>query len=570
MNLLVISKSVARRMIYLAYIWGIIATVIFVIMAYRGGIPRSPTRGNWEVLVQLGVLGILAIGGLVAMRWRGLGASIVTLSAIGIGALAAINYSPERALLIALVFYIPGLLFWLDWQRTRSLMAVTVLATTMALLLGSGGYTATRVYDHYFGPVQPNSVSAALPPSLVEWIWSGAATDQSIKVNAKLKMESGVARLLVSTNADMSDAVASTVIAGNPVNRGVVSFDVAGLTPNTLYYYAVEVNGAVDTVRQGHFRTMPVGPATFTIAFGSCADTGSNGAVYDTIRELDPILFLSDGDFFYANIAVNDQELFREAFDKTLTSPAQSALYRSVPIAYVWDDHDFGENDANGTAPSRQAAQLNYRETVPHYALPAGDGAQPIYQAFTIGRVRFIITDTRSARSPDSLPDDATKTMLGAEQKAWLKQELLTASKTNALVVWVNPDAWIESPGTATSGWGGYATERQELADFIAENGITNLAMLSGDAHMLAIDDGTNSGYATDGTPGFPVIHAAALDRHGSRKGGPYSEGTYPGGGQFGVMTVVDNGGARVDVIWSGRNWKGDEVVSYQFTVPVA
>ena len=91
--------------------------------------------------------------------------------------------------------------------------------------------------------------------------------------------------------------------------------------------------------------------------------------------------------------------------------------------------------------------------------------------------------------------------------------------------------------------------------------------MLSGDAHMLAIDDGSHSGFSSDADgEGFPVFHAAALDRPGSVKGGPYSEGHFPGRGQFGVMSVQDEGD-RIIVEWSGRNWQGDEVVSYRFAV---
>jgi hypothetical protein len=44
--------------------------------------------------------------------------------------------------------------------------------------------------------------------------------------------------------------------------------------------------------------------------------------------------------------------------------------------------------------------------------------------------------------------------------------------------------------------------------------------MISGDAHMVAIDDGTNSDYADGGGGGFPVFHAGALDRSSSVKGG--------------------------------------------------
>jgi hypothetical protein len=93
--------------------------------------------------------------------------------------------------------------------------------------------------------------------------------------------------------------------------------------------------------------------------------------------------------------------------------------------------------------------------------------------------------------------------------------------------------------------------------------------MLSGDAHMLAIDDGTNSDYASNGGAGFPVMHAAALDRPGAVKGGPYSEGAYPGAGQFGLV-MVDDAGDTIAVTLSGRDWRGREIVRHRFTVPTA
>ena len=160
--------------------------------------------------------------------------------------------------------------------------------------------------------------------------------------------------------------------------------------------------------------------------------------------------------------------------------------------------------------------------------------------------------------------------MLGAAQKEWLKAELLAAKGRYPLIVWVNPDPWIDAAGPGKDTWGGYDTERREIADFIAENGIDGLLMLSGDAHMLAIDDGTNSDYSTSGSAAFPVFHAAPLDKHGHVKGGPYSEGTYPGSGQFGLVTVNDTGGAEIEVILSGRNWETEEIVGYSFTVPAA
>ena len=87
--------------------------------------------------------------------------------------------------------------------------------------------------------------------------------------------------------------------------------------------------------------------------------------------------------------------------------------------------------------------------------------------------------------------------------------------------------------------------------------------IVSGDAHMVALDDGTNS------EGGFPVLQAAALDRPGSDKGGPYSGGTFPGGGQFGTIDVHDDGGETVAVTLAGHDWQGETLVSQRFVFDV-
>jgi alkaline phosphatase D len=182
--------------------------------------------------------------------------------------------------------------------------------------------------------------------------------------------------------------------------------------------------------------------------------------------------------------------------------------------------------------------------------------------------VRFILTDNYSYRSPAADPDGADKTMLGDEQQAWFEQELLAAKGRYPVIVWVNSQPWIVDAADNADGWGAYATERQEIANFINDYEIQGLMSLSGDAHMLAIDDGSHNLFGTEQVPGFPVFQAAALDRRGTEKGGPYSEGAYPGGGQFGLMTVNDNGGEEIEIIWSGRNYDDEEIIGYTFTVP--
>ena len=291
-----------------------------------------------------------------------------------------------------------------------------------------------------------------------------------------------------------------------------------------------------------------------------------NGAVFDAIRGEDVLFYLITGDAHYENITRGDLARFQDAYQTMLTSPAQSALYRETPIAYVWDDHDFGGSNSTATSAAREAARLSYRQNVPHYEMAAGTDNAPIYQAFSAGRVRFVLMDTRSMRNEEDMPDGG-RSLLGAQQREWLKQELLDASRTHALVVLVSSVPWVAPESAAGDDWGGYATERREIADFIDENQIDNLMMLAGDAHMLGIDDGSNADYATSGGGGFPVMHAAALDRPGSEKGGPFSEGAYPSAGQYGLVTFNDDGDS-MSVELSGRNWLGEDIVTYSFVVP--
>jgi len=113
-------------------------------------------------------------------------------------------------------------------------------------------------------------------------------------------------------------------------------------------------------------------------------------------------------------------------------------------------------------------------------------------------------------------------------------------------LVWVNSQPWIGEEVSGEDSWTGHGEVRREIANFISDNGIRNLFSIAGDAHMAAIDDGSNSDYSDDGVAGFPIFHAAALDRPGSAKGGPYSEGCFGFRNwhtqQYGYIEIEDGG----------------------------
>src|SRR4029078_10282065 len=198
------------------------------------------------------------------------------------------------------------------------------------------------------------------------------------------------------------------------------------------------------------------------------ASTGSNNVVFETIRRRTPHFFLHLGDFHYSNIALDDPWRFREASNRVLRSPRQSALYREAPIVYIFDDHDYGIDDSDGTSVTKGAAQRVYRERVPHSPLPlsavpiGGPGADPIgpiAQSFTAGRARFIVTDTRSERTPTTAADAASRTMLGPPQRQWFVNELTRAADEKVPVVfWANTVPWITKENSYKGhGWEPYA-----------------------------------------------------------------------------------------------------------------
>ncbi|MDH4146444.1 MAG: alkaline phosphatase family protein, partial [Acidimicrobiia bacterium] len=513
-----------------------------------------------DVLVplQVALLALSAIGLLVSFRWVAVAAAIVALAGAGIGVFATLEYEPPFGLGVFVAFLGPAVLLWLAWQHRATFGRIAVLAVATAALLLASWYGASEVYAAFLGPQHPGSTTPALPDSPVRWLWSGAVTTDGFAVRARLREEAAAVRLVVRDAAGGTVAVTAPRAVTEP--EAAVAFAVDGLEPATRYGYAVEIDGVLDEVHTGTLRTFPAGPASFTVAVGACARANSNGAVFDTIRAADPDLYLNVGDLHYRNITTDDLGLFRGAYAGVNAPAAQSALYRSVPIAYVWDDHDFGGDAAVGSSAGRPAAWAAYRENVPHYPLRSG-AEGPIYQAFTIGRVRFVLLDTRSERDPEA------GSLLGEDQLRWLMDELLSARDTHALTVLASSIPWIAPAEPGSDNWGGFAAERERIGAFLADNDISNLVMVAGDAHMIALDDGTNTGYG--GAEGFPLLHVGALDRPGSVKGGPYSHGTFPGAGHLGLVEVRDTGGEDIAVTLIGRDYTGADLVRYERTFRV-
>ncbi len=199
--------------------------------------------------------------------------------------------------------------------------------------------------------------------------------------------------------------------------------------------------------------------------------------------------------------------------------------------------------------------------------------ANPIYHTFVIGRVRFVVTDLRSQRDPNSQTDDANKSMMGSTQKQWFKDTI--AAATEPVIIWASSVSWT-APTSNSDNWGDFSTERAELADWLKDNShVSKMVILSGDIHALCADDGTNNdNYATGGGAAMPELCGSALDQSGSSKGGPWSEGSFSNGvgdGQYGLVDVTDDGGATISVRLRGIRVNGaSKQTMIDFTVTKA
>ncbi len=346
----------------------------------------------------------------------------------------------------------------------------------------------------------------------------------------------------------------------------MVKFALTGLTADTAYTYQVQLDGDLSGPI-GSFQTHPAAAGVacdFTVAFSGDGNTNTLCPVFDAIRTQAPLMFLHLGDLHYQNIATNTPALFHAAYDVVQRVGTQGRLYRDVATAYVWDDHDYGANNSDGSSASKPAAAGAYRSRVPHYTLPH---ATAVYQTWDVGRVRFVMTDQRSEASANAATDNSSKTMLGATQKTWFKGIL--SGSPGMLIVWICP-RWFGMPASAGADhWGGFTTERTELADHIKANCPGRVIVLSADLHTAGLDDGTNHDFATGGGEPLPTFQAAALDQSPVSGGGTYSHGEYLTAGQYGTMAVVDFGGATVGVTWRAHSFAGATLATLAFSVTV-
>ena len=332
----------------------------------------------------------------------------------------------------------------------------------------------------------------------------GSLTDQRAKFWIRTLHESQF-RVLISEHANMASPVYSN-LASISADRDFTGIaDLQNLSPNTRYYYQLELNGRAESAIYA-FTTFPQRnqPAQFSIGFGGCAGyTPWHERMWRLIAQYDLPLFLLTGDNVYIDDptrpGVQDYVYYRRQ-----SRPEFRELVAGTSIAAIWDDHEFGDDDSWGgpdiespawKIPVWKTFKNNWNN--PAYA---GDIDQPgCWFSFSVADVDIFMLDDRYYRDNHrEPPEDRPPTMLGPVQKRWLFNELKQSKATFKVIVTSVPWAYGVKPGS-NDPWQGFKEEREEIFSFLSDNKIDGVFLLSGDRHRADI-------WQIDRQNGYPMF----------------------------------------------------------------
>jgi alkaline phosphatase D len=137
------------------------------------------------------------------------------------------------------------------------------------------------------------------------------------------------------------------------------------------------------------------------VAFGSCAHQRHRQPIWWAIRDAGPDLMVLLGDAVYVDS--DRPSAYPRAWRRLAAKPGLRALREQTPLTAVWDDHDYGANDAGAgwpLAPVARQALLDFLEAPPDDPRRTAE----LYVEHLLGDperpLRVLLLDTRSARSP--------------------------------------------------------------------------------------------------------------------------------------------------------------------------
>jgi alkaline phosphatase D len=255
-------------------------------------------------------------------------------------------------------------------------------------------------------------------------------------------------------------------------------FQVDGLAPGQSYEYTLSSASG----EAGPYRLCtapPEGARRLQVAFGSCFFYFDRPApAFDAIREREPDVFVMAGDncYFVQNEWLDGDAMMRAQL-RNRNHPSLRALAEATPVLGIWDDHDFGPNDSDGTFENKATALQVFRR-VWAQRTHGTDAVTGIFSSVRMGPVELFLLDGRYHRIEG-------QQILGKAQLDWLFERLSASSAPVKLLV---SGSQVLPEAAATLGWECWRRdapgELEQLIAFLSQHDIRGVALASGDVHL--------------------------------------------------------------------------------------
>ncbi len=249
------------------------------------------------------------------------------------------------------------------------------------------------------------------------------------------------------------------------------------------------------------FRTpVDTAVADFDFLFGSCAlmntdfsrfmMPGAASSIFGVMKrqKSDFMVWLGDNIYYLGKQWTSYDRMFTRNLNVRLGFPELREFLAAQPNYAIWDDHDYGWNDSDKKFPMKDSSLVVFKGFWPN-PYPEKQTFAGNYFTFKYYDTEFFMTDDRWYRDPEG---DTSGDFLGKEQLAWLQEQLKNSKATFKFIV-------IGSQVLDDSYWGEsyakYPKERNKLFDFIANNNIKGVVLLSGDRHYAELSKQDWKGY---------------------------------------------------------------------------
>lgn len=269
------------------------------------------------------------------------------------------------------------------------------------------------------------------------------------------------------------------------------------LTPGTRYGYFIG-NESGEAVSDTLFvKTQPLwqyrtDPPELNFLVGSCTYVnepdydrpgkpyGGGYGIFDTMakEDFDAMLWLGDN-IYLREVDFGSLSGFVHRYSHTRSLPEMQSLLSKGAHYAIWDDHDFGPNDCDGswTHPDWSRSSFHAFWPNPASGIP---GAEDLNTAhFLYGDVEFFLLDNRSHRVNHGMGPEKRQ-ILGEAQRNWLLNALRNSRAPFKMVA---IGGQMVSDAAIYENFAQFPEERDMLFDAINTLDIRGVVFLTGDRH---------------------------------------------------------------------------------------